>query len=77
MLMLSYKISSSVCVLWGGGGGGTSSKYIVQMQPRWYTNFSLSLWINLNFELNPDDGGAWHSPKNMWDTGLVETQDDR
>ena len=33
ILMLSYKISSSVCVC---GGGGTSSKYIVQMQPRWY-----------------------------------------
>ena len=22
----------------GGGGGGTSSKYIVEMQPRWYMN---------------------------------------
>ena len=33
--VILYNLVIRVCV-WGGGG--TSSKYIVEVQPRWYTN---------------------------------------
>ena len=53
----------------GGGERGTSSKYIVEMmQPRWYTN----VIIMNKLELTQMKVETWHSPKNMWDTGLVE-----
>ena len=66
-----------VCV---GGGGGTSSKYIVQMQLRWYTH--LIIMNKLELWTNPDDGGGvaftqtyvghWSSRKIGWQrTGLL------
>ena len=63
-------VRACVCVcVWGGG---TSSKYIVEMQPRWYTNIiimnKLELWTN------PDDGGGVAFTQNMWDTGLVDRE---
>ena len=62
------------------GGGDTSSKYIVEMQPRWFTD--LIIMNKLELWTNPDDGGGvaftqkyvghWSSWKIGWQrTGLL------